>query len=369
LGSLPIGALGLAVLLLVRETSGGFGAGGLVVGLLGLGTAVGMAAQGRLIDLFGQPRVLVAVVIVQSSALVGLVLAAHAELPVVVLGLLALLAGAAEPQVGASLRALWADLVSEAQRPVATALSSLLFEGSVLLGPLLLVALLAVTGPGAALLICAACFAVGTLCIASSPPARAWRSAARRRNLMGALISSGIRTTTIVAAAQGLLTGLVQVPAAAAAARAGLPDAGGVLYAALSAGSLVGTAVYGARRWTGSVARRLAVLLLAVTAVVVLCAPAPTLLALGVALLFVGVALGPVAVTYFALVDQLAPEGAVVEAFTITTGAALAAQAAGTATAGLLIDRIGSAGTFLVGAAVAALTAAAVVLRRRTLPT
>lgn len=367
LASLPIGMLGLAVLLLVQRSSPGFAAAGLVVGLLSLGTGVGMAVQGRLIDRWGQPRVLLSAASVQLIALSALVFAAHAGAEAWLLGLLALFAGAGEPQVGASLRALWTDLVPDNERQVATALSSMLFEGPVVLGPLLLVALLLFMSPAGVVLVCAVCFAVGTLVLIGSTASRSWRSTTRRSSTFGALASAGIRTTTAIAATQGLLTGLLQVPAAAAASNHGTPSAAGLLYAALSAGSLIGTVIYGARRWSGLPAHRLSALLIATTAAVAGCALASSLLTLALALFAVGACLGPVAVTYFGLVDELAPPGTVVEAFTTTTAAALAAFAGGAAAAGILVDHVGTSGAFLTGAAAAGASSALVALRRRTL--
>ena len=147
LASLPIGMLGLSVLLLVQRSTGRFAAAGAVVGLLALGTGVGILAQGRLIDRFGPPRVLLPAVALQLPALLALVLAARASAGMWTLGSMALVAGACEPQVGGSLRGLWSVLAPAEQRQAAIALSSTLFEVAVVTGPLLLVAVLAVTGP------------------------------------------------------------------------------------------------------------------------------------------------------------------------------------------------------------------------------
>ncbi len=216
-GSLPIGMLGLAVLLLVQQRSpSGFADAGLVVGLLGVGTGVGMTVQGRLIDRFGPARVLLAAAAVQATALVALVQATRADGPTGLVAVGALVAGAGEPQIGGSLRGLWADLVPEELRGTAVALSSVLFEAPVLLGPLLLVGLLAMVGPAAAVLVAGACFAVGAWILARSAAARAWTpSVGQARGRLGALHSRGVQTVAIIAAAQGMITGLVQVSAAA----------------------------------------------------------------------------------------------------------------------------------------------------------
>lgn len=366
--SLPIGMLGLAVLLLVAQSGSGFTGAGLVVGALGVGTGIGMVVQGRLIDRFGPPRVLLPFAAVQAAAVVALVGAVRSGAPTGAVIACAVVAGGCEPQVGSSLRALWADLVPAADRSAATAVSSLLFEGPVLLGPLLLAGLLRVGDPAVAVLAAAACFAVGTGVLARSPAARRWRPPARRlRSVAGALSSPVVRTIALITAVQGLVTGLVQVTATAAATAHATPGRAPLLYAALSVGSLLGTLAYGTRHRTGPPAHQLGGLLAVAAAAAVGCAVAPGLGWLACGLFTVGLAVGPVAVCCFTAVDVLAPAGAVVEAFTTVTATGLGGFAAGTAAAGLLVTDAAPGAGFLAAAAIAGLTVVAVVFRRRTL--
>lgn len=314
-----------------------------------------MAVQGRLIDRFRQPPVLLPAAALQLAAVAVLVLAIRGQAPTWLTGGVAVAAGLSEPQVGGSLRGLWPGLVRPGLQDTATAVSSVLFVGPVLLGPLVLAGLLAAGSPTVAVVTAAGCFAAGTWVLARSRAARSWRpAAAPSRGLFGALSKPGVRTVTAISAAQGMVTGLLQVPAAAAAAVHGVPGRAPLLYAALSAGSLVGTLGYGARQWTGSVVRRLTVLLGLVAVAAVGCAAAAaSLLWLGMAVLVVGLVIGPVGVCCYALVDALAGRGAGVEAFTTITAAGVGAFAAGTAAAGLVVDRTGPTTAFLTAAAVA----------------
>src|SRR5690349_9583965 len=77
---LPLG-MSLAILLLVRETTGSFAAAGAVVGAYGLATAAGAPIQGRLVDRFGPPRVLLIAAVGQAVALAVIVLAARGGAP------------------------------------------------------------------------------------------------------------------------------------------------------------------------------------------------------------------------------------------------------------------------------------------------
>jgi hypothetical protein len=180
---------------------------------------------------------------------------------------LAFVAGACEPQVGGALRALWPSLAPPRLRPTAMAWSSILLEAPVLAGPLLLAPALALTGAAGAVLCCGGCFAVGALLLATSRPARSWRAGPRDDvGLLGALSSPAVRLLTAVAAAVGGVAGLTQFSAAAVANSAGAPGRATLLYAALSAGSLIGATAYGAHRWSGSPTRRLALMLTGLTA-------------------------------------------------------------------------------------------------------
>lgn len=368
LASLPIGMLGLAVLLLVRQSGSGFADAGIVVGLLGVGTGVGMAAQGRLIDRLGQPRVLLPAASVELVAVAFLVMAVDGGAPTWLTGGLALVTGLSEPQVGGSLRGLWPGLVPAELRDTANALSSVLFAGPVLLGPLVVAVLVAMGGPAVAVLAGGGCCAAGTWLLARSRSARSWRpEAAPGRGLFGALRSPGVRTVTVISAGQGMVTAFLQIPAAAAAAVTGAPGRAPLLYAALSAGSLLGTVGYGAHRWTLSLVRQLIVLLGMVAAAGVVCAATATSLPLLAGGLFVvGLALGPTGVCCYALVEALPGRGTGVEAFTTITAAGVGAFAAGTAAAGFVVERTGPATAFLVAAVVACAAGAALGVRPRS---
>ena len=71
-----------------------------------------------------------------------------------------------------------------------------------------------------------------------------------------------MRTVFAVLGAFGIAVGIVQVALPAFADERGDAAAGGLLLAALSAGSLAGGLVYGARTWPGTAAVRLASVIL-----------------------------------------------------------------------------------------------------------
>jgi predicted MFS family arabinose efflux permease len=159
----------------------------------------------------------------------------------------------------------------------------------------------------------------------------------------------------------------VQVALPAFAADHGSPEAGGFLLAALSAGSLCGGVVYGARRWPGAPATRLAVLVLGLGAGCALLAAADAPAALAVVLLGIGVLLGPATVVCSELLDRVAPAGTVTEAFAVMVMGIVAGTAAGNALGGAIVEASSYRTAALAAAGVAALGAACALARRRTL--
>ncbi len=71
LARLPMGMIGLALLLLVRENGGSYAAAGAVSGALFVATAVGAPIAGRLVDRRGQTRVLLLARVIFPALLFG----------------------------------------------------------------------------------------------------------------------------------------------------------------------------------------------------------------------------------------------------------------------------------------------------------
>lgn len=339
LATLPIGILGLAVLLLVRQSSGNFTAAGAVVAIFGVGTGLGIVIQGRLLDSFGPRRVLLIASGVQSAVLVSLALVAGADGAPWLLAALAFTAGLGEPQAGPALRSMWPALVSREQRAAASALSSVLFELPVVIGPLLLAALVRFATAEAAIVAAAGLSLTGSVLVALSRAARGWEpSPARQPSLVGPLAVPGIRLVAGVVAVQGLAVGLLQVSCAAFFTLRDLPGDAGFLYALLSLGSLAGAMLYGAWSRPGKPGRQLPLLLLGFTGALAGAAFAPGAAFLAACVFVAGLFVGPISVRSFTDVERLTPPGSLATAATTLTAIGLAATSAGTALGGWLID-------------------------------
>jgi MFS family permease len=141
----------------------------------------------------------------------------------------------------------------------------------------------------------------------------------------------------------------------------------GPLITLWSIGSVIGGLWYGSRSWSWSVEKRF---LLLVALLGLGSAPlplAPSIAVMGLLLVLTGLALAPLAITEYALVDRLAPSGTQTEAYSWQIVANVMGAAAGSVIAGVLAE---SASVEWALAAPSIACAAALVLavtRRRSL--
>jgi MFS family permease len=368
LGSVPIGMYGLAILLLVRDTGRSYGEAGLLVGAFSLANALGAVAQGRLMDRFGQTGVLRAAATVHLPTLIALVLATRADAPLPVLALLALCGGASLPQLPAAMRSLWNTLVPDLElRTAAYALVAVVFELAVVTAPALVAAIAAVASAQVAVLAAGAVAVGSALSFSVTGASRAWRGVRHEAGWLGPLAAPGMWTVFLALMGFGAAFGIVQVAVPAFADARGAAETGGVLLAALPAGSLMGGLLYGARTWAGTLPVRFAGLLLGVAGAYALVAVADSYAVLVVLLFLCGLLFAPTTVAASTLLDTVAPRGTVTEAFAVMVMGIVAGTALGNALGGTLVENASFAVAALAGAAIVAAGAVFAFARRRTL--
>jgi MFS family permease len=367
-GRLPFTFTSLSTVLLVRERTGSLATAGLVAAAEAVGASAIAPLQGRLIDRYGQPRVLVPAALGNAAGLLALVGAALADAPVAVLALCGLAAGASLPPLGACMRALWTTLLGPGDSiDTAYSLEAVLVEVMFIVGPVLAAGIFAVASPAAALVVAAALTILGTLGFAGSRAARAWRGRSHAHVPVWAISAPGMRTLMAVDACIGVAFGTVEVAVAAFARSEGSAASAGVLLAAMAAGSAAGGVWYGTRIWRGPVSTRFlaAVALLALgLAPLALGGSIPVMAAL---LLLGGAAIAPSTACVYRLVDDVAPEGTLAEAFTWVSTATVAGVAAGTAIAGPVVDAASPRAALALPCAAAIVATLIAVARRGTL--
>ena len=359
LARLPAGMIGLALLLLVRENGGSYAAAGAVSGGYFVATAIGAPIAGRLVDRRGQARILLSRAVIFPALLATVCVLAVLDAPLAVVGAAAAAAGALMPPVGASLRALWPRLFADADlRAAAYALEASLQEITFIVGPLLVALLAATTSPVVALAAAAVLGGVGTMLIALAEPVRAWRPEDERHatSILGALESRGVLTIIGLSGFLGLGFGGTEVGFPAFAEEHGGAELGSIPLSLFAAGSLVGGLVAGARVTMPPLRflRLSAVLLAFGLALPLLGWSLPSMAVLA---FVAGLAIAPVVMSAYGLVDAVAARGTATEAFSWITTAVFAGFSVGMALCGTLIDAYGAKASFVLGTAAAALGA------------
>jgi MFS family permease len=342
---MPIGIDSLAIVLFVRAETGSFARAGLVAAAFGLGVGCSAPVLGRLIDRNGHARVMLPLAGLHALSLVALVALGLGGAPTGVLVACGLAAGVSIPPVGSVVRPLLRDLLGEDETllPTAYALDGIAIEMVFVTGPLLTAAIVVVSSPAVALLVACGFVMVGTVVLIASPASRAWRPDAgdHERHLLGALASPGMRTIVAATAPAGFAVGATEVTMTAFASDHGSRAAAGALLAVWAGGSGIGGLAYGGREHASSAGARwvrLAVLFPLCSAPLLL---APSIAGMAPLALVAGLCLAPYMAAANQLVGDVAPAGAITEAFSWPITAIGLGAAAGSAAAGAIAQAWG----------------------------
>jgi MFS family permease len=348
---LPMGALGLLLVLQTRDLTGSYGKGGLAAGALAVGSGVSMPMLARLIDTRGQTAVLRVGGVLCGAALVALGTVPD-DVSFGVLLALSLVAGAAGPPIGACMRGLWSVLFENPERRhAAYSLEGALLEVVYISGPVAIVAGIGSWSLRAALIVCGACVVAGDIAFSLHPCSREWKpNPDRARGVLGALRSPGVRVLVASLALAGLGIGVVEVAVPAALDDSGQRDLTGLLFGFWGVGSMLAALTVGRSGPKGSPRRRLGIplALWGVTHAVVGLGGSP--LAIGVLLFLAGVSIAPTFIAANGLLDGAAVPGTLTEAFTWLTTGMTAGVALGNAAGGALTEAASPAiATLLLG--------------------
>jgi predicted MFS family arabinose efflux permease len=377
IGRLTPGMILLSIILAARAAGFSYTVVGLLVAGHQLGVAVGSPLQGRAADRLGHARVLIPDGVAYLVGTVLLVVGMQRGWAVPVLVATVFVTGLANPPTTACSRAAMGTILQTgAQRQAGFAISSSSVELGFIVGPLATVALAQGIGPGVAVIAAGAAALIGALVYSSSDAARrppvtaapvahsGAHAAGSVLGGLGALRAPGLGTIVIAFLFIAASFGTFDLYIASVTEEMGMPGAAGTMIAVFALGSLVGGLYYGARIWPGTLASRLRafVLLLGTTMLLLPFVPARLLL-IGLTLMVAGAFTGPMNISGFHLIDELAPEGQRTEAQAWTQASIYLGSALGGAMAGVVIDLAGTLTAMVVGAC--SLMIAAVLLARR----
>jgi MFS family permease len=371
IGRLPIGISGLAILLYVRHVSGSFAAAGACAGALALGSASGAPLQGRLVDRRGVGTLL-PLASVHATGLVLVWVLGAAGTPTVAIVASSFLAGLAIPPLSSVLRSRWPYLLDDRREliPGAYALDSVMIELIFIVGPLIVTAIVATTGPQYALAISAACVLLGTMLLLAGLSGR--RGPGRQTGQspalgLGALAAPGLRTLVFASLPVGFCFGAIEVVLPAFSESEGSKELAGVLLAVWSAASGAAGLVYGARVRQAALEdlHLLFACLLPLGVAALLVASSPVTMAL--LAILAGIPIAPLIASRNELVGRVSLPGTATEAFTWPLTALVAGVSLGAAASGALVEAYSWSAGVLLAVAVGALGAAVIFARRETI--
>ncbi|WP_407547699.1 MFS transporter [Streptomyces sp. Pv4-95] len=385
LGRLSYGMVSLSLVLAVKEATNSYAVAGTVMALFGLTSVFLSPARAGLIDRYGPRRALLPMATVYALLLTGLAFAASwSGSSAVLLGVLAMTAGASTPPLGPVMRALWSDLVPDKrllQR--AYSLDSVAEELLFVTGPLLVGLLVRVTVPSVGLAVSAALVLSGSLALTSSPAVRregdrrrasavsapsqepvhaAKPALLRRRPLQG---RPGLGQAIAVSAGVGMCLGAFDLLVIAFADARHAPEAVAWVLAALSAGSAIGGLIYGAVPWRASSRLRLSCLAAALGLTLATTGLSPHPYALIAWAGLGGLFIAPALTTAYLIVDEAAGPANRIQAGAWVNTAFNAGSSGATAATGLAVGHLPLPMCFAVAAAPAILSAATAVNRSR----
>ncbi|MEV0900537.1 MFS transporter [Actinoplanes sp. NPDC049802] len=372
---MAISMFGVSIVIMVASLrdsyalAGSVSAAGLVV------TALLAPWIARWVDRYGQSRVVVPTALFSAAGAAALVLCAGAGAPVWTL-FAANIVAAANPNVGAMVRARWAALYRD--RPdllhTANALEQTVDELCFMTGPVIAALLCTTVAPQAGLTVTVVLFVTGSLALAAQRRTEPKVHAVRERG-RSPLRERGVLEIAVTFLFTGALFGSVEVVTVAYAESLGHPAAAGVILGLFAGGSAVSGLAFGTLRVRGAAAVRF---LICVAAMAVLIQPvllAANLWALAGVLFVAGFATAPTLITSMTLVQELVPPARINEGMTLTMTGLLIGVSAGASIGGWAVETAGARNGYLTPSIAAGLALLAALIgfgpalfRRRRIP-
>lgn len=371
LARMPLGIVGLALVLFFREETGSYATAGGVAAAFAVGSAAAAPVASRVVDRLGPLRVLLPMCAVHAAMLVLIVVLGYAGAPTTVCVAVALVSGAAMPPISAVMRTLWPGLLGDRVDLVTTAfaLDAVIVELVFISGPLTVALLTAIFAPAAALVLSAVVALGGTVVFATRPPALAREPVPRSADAtaFGVLRARGLQTIVLGTLPLGFTLGSTEVILPAFADAEGHRPLAGVLLAVWTIGSAAGGIVYGARSHQRALADRFVFYALIMPLMLLPLALAPSLPAMLLMVLPAGAIIAPTLAATNQLVAQVTPPGQQTEAYAWPLTALVLGVASGNAAGGAIVEAADWQTAFVVAGLVGLAGSAALVVRRATL--
>jgi predicted MFS family arabinose efflux permease len=374
----------LGTVLLIAALTGSYGIAGTVAAVGSVGYAICSPQAARLADRFGQHRVLPPLAIFFGASSAVFIGCALTRAPFWALLLTGGLAGASMPSLGPMVRARWSVLLGDSPGlHTAFALESVADEMIFIVGPAVVTVLATEVQPAAGVAVAAVACVTGTLLLGAQrgtepplvtpPPRPVPRPPAdRSRRAPGRGRPARIPARGLVALAPiylflGAMFATIDLSTVAFAQERGHKPVAGLILATYAAGSAVGGLWYGSRAWQARLERRFTITLAVMATGVATFWVQPGLLALAAVIFVSGLTISPTLIAGYGLVERDARPSRLTEAMAWLSSTISLGVAAGSATAGHLIDAGGARAGYLFAAGCGAAAVVACLAGQRSL--
>ncbi len=354
LSRMPIGMVGFAMLMVLRENLGSFALAGSAVGAYFVAMAVAAPIGGRLIDRIGPRIPLLVTGCVQPVAMAALLASVEFGLGFAFVAAAAALSGAFAPPITVLTRTLWRHRFEhEDERRMAFSIDAITIEVNFTLGPAIAAAVLAAAGATAAFALTIAVVIVSFLIFVASPALGYFRRETHaERHMLGPLTEPRLLIVFLATFGLTLCFGLLEVGYPGYATLLAMPAFGGVLLSINAMGSATGGTLYGGLHLRAPMERQFAAAmgLMALPLFLHALVDSPALFA--VVAFLAGALIAPSIASQSVLVSRLAPAKYATEAFTWSSTFIVCGLGAGVALGGMLIELAGVKFAFAFAGAV-----------------
>ncbi len=364
---LPFAMIPMGLVAMLSQTHGEYWLAGAVSATFALTNALVSPRISRLVDHHGQARILTPATIVAVTAFIMLLAATTWRWPSALLFLFAALAGVM-PSMPAMIRARWTEIYRDTPKlSTAFAFESVSDEILYMTGSVLSIGLSIGLFPEAGPLFATIFLAVGTFLFVIQKKTEPQVHAAQRTENTSVIALRPLQLITFVLLALGTLLGTAEVAVIALTKELGQPSAASFVLAGYAGGSLVVGLVFGVLKFKASLAQQFAF----ATLIAALTAPPLPFITnipmLGLALFIAGAAVSPSFITAFGLIEQRIPAARLTEGMTWAMTGIGIGMAAGSFSAGYVVDAYGPASGFWVSVAAGIMALAAVATGYRIL--
>ncbi|MFM7295251.1 MAG: MFS transporter [Burkholderiales bacterium] len=374
LSRMPVGMLGFAMVMFLRESLGNFKLAGSVIGVYFFAMAVSSPIKGRIIDRIGPGIPLRMCGVLDPLCFALFIAAVWYALPITYVLVCAALMGLFTTPIATLTRAIWRHRFdADDDRRMAFAVDSVLMEINFTMGPAVVGLVLAFSTPKSAILVAWVAATTSILIFMRNPALKYWKQQPpSERHLLGPLTEGRLILLFVILFALAMACGMLEVGYPAYTTSIAIPAFAGVLLAINSFGSAIGGALFGGTKFSLSMEKQFAILL-AVFGVLMclhLAVDAKESRYLFALMAFIaGCAISPAFALQALLISRIAPAKYATEAFTWSGTFIVTGLGAGMAVGGALSELYFVKAPFVAGSAVLIVAAAlALLLTARAAP-